>query len=84
MKPSFDDEDFCNRVERILCMCDEFFERSTGLTIHDTWCDDMENKWFKEESEHCLIGKCESWQDVRNKLSEHYGWEDGWTSADEE
>ena len=83
MKPSFDDEDFGNRVERILCMLDHVHE-SKSIDIHDTWCDDMENKWFKEESEDCLIGKCESWQDVRNKLSEHYGWEDGWTSADEE
>ena len=83
MKPSFDDECLCNRVERTMCMLEDI-NMSKGVEVGPEWSADTENKWFGKESEDCVIGKFESWKDVRKMLCDHYEWEEWETDSEEE
>jgi len=71
MKPSFDDEMFNDWVEDVMCMVEEIHLRK-GLDMDGTWMEDTENKWFGKDSPDCLIGKCDSWKELKKKLCEHY------------
>lgn len=69
MMPERDCEDFDDHWWR----CMEVIESAhdvMGLVTPDE--QEMIDKWTGEESEDCLLGKCESWKEVRKHLWEHY------------
>ncbi len=85
--PSREDEYYKDRVWEILCLLEEIYD-SKGLTDHNDdntqWSQEMEDRWFGEDSPDCLIGKCKSWKEMRTKLMENYGYKKECDSSSED